>query len=101
MLNEIDDPGLRAKYFPRFGVEGLDWSNPVSKLIKTKLICVETNEQIFEPEKPGELLISGATVFDGYWNAPDANAEVFDEDGYFRTGDLFEISPENTEKKIL
>ena len=97
--NEIDDPGLRAKYFPRFGVEGLDWSNPVSKLIKTKLICVETNEQIFEPEKPGELLISGATVFDGYWNAPDANAEVFDEDGYFRTGDLFEISPENTEKK--
>jgi acyl-CoA synthetase (AMP-forming)/AMP-acid ligase II len=77
----------------------LDWSNPVSKLIKTKLICVETNEQIFEPEKPGELLISGATVFDGYWNAPDANAEVFDEDGYFRTGDLFEISPENTEKK--
>jgi cyclohexanecarboxylate-CoA ligase len=97
--NEIDDPGLRAKYFPRFGVEEFDWSNPVSKLIKTKLICVETNEQIFEPEKPGELLISGATVFDGYWNAPDANAEVFDEDGYFRTGDLFEISPENTEKK--
>ena len=97
--NEIDDPGLRAKYFPRFGVEGLNWSNPVSKLIKTKLICVETNEQIFEPEKPGELLISGATVFDGYWNASDANAEVFDEDGYFRTGDLFEISPENTEKK--
>ena len=67
--NEIDDPGLRAKYFPRFGVEELDWSNPVSKLIKTKLICVETNEQIFESQKPGELLISGATVFDGYWNA--------------------------------
>ena len=97
--NEIEDPSLRAKYFPRFGVEGLDWSNPVSKLVKTKLISVETNEEIFEPEKPGELLISGATVFDGYWNAPEANEEVFDEDGYFRTGDLFEISPENTEKK--
>jgi len=97
--NEIEDPSLRAKYFPRFGVDGLDWSNPVSKLVKTKLVSVETNEEIFEPEKPGELLISGATVFDGYWNAPDANEEVFDEDGYFRTGDLFEISPDYTQKK--
>jgi len=97
--NEIDDPNLRAKYFPRFGVDGLNWSNPVSTIVKTKLVNVETNEEILEPEKPGELLISGATVFDGYWNAPEANAEVFDEDGYFRTGDLFEISPEDTEKK--
>jgi acyl-CoA synthetase (AMP-forming)/AMP-acid ligase II len=97
--NEIDDPNLRAKYFPRFGVDGLDWSNPVSKIVKTKLVSLETNEEIIEPEKPGELLISGATVFDGYWNAPEANAEVFDEDGYFRTGDLFEISPEDTKKK--
>jgi acyl-CoA synthetase (AMP-forming)/AMP-acid ligase II len=97
--NEIDDPNLRAKYFPRFGVDGLNWSNPVSKIVKTKLISLETNEEILEPGKPGELLISGATVFDGYWNAPEANAEVFDEDGYFRTGDLFEISPDDTEKK--
>ena len=98
--NEIEDPHLRAQYFPRFGVDGLDWSNPVSKLVKTKLISVETNKEINEPGQPGELLISGATVFDGYWNAPEANAEVFDEDGFFRTGDLFEISPEDTEKKF-
>ena len=98
--NEIEDPHLRAQYFPRFGVEGLDWSNPVSKLVKTKLISVETNKEINEPGQPGELLISGATVFDGYWNAPEANAEVFDEEGFFRTGDLFEISPEDTEKKF-
>ena len=97
--NEIEDPHLRAKYFPRFGVEGLDWSNPVSKLVKTKLVSVETNEEINEPNQPGELLISGATVFDGYWNAPEANSEVFDKDGFFKTGDLFEISPEDTKKK--
>ena len=98
--NEIEDPHLRAQYFPRFGVEGLEWSNPVSKLIKTKLISVETGKEINEPGQPGELLISGATVFDGYWNAPEANAEVFDEEGFFRTGDLFEISPEDTKKKF-
>ena len=97
--NEIEDPHLRAKYFPRFGVAGLDWSNPVSKLVKTKLVDVETNEEIHESGKAGELLISGATVFDGYWNAPEANAEVFDAEGFFRTGDLFEISPEDTQQK--
>ena len=97
--NEIENPNLRAKYFPRFGVEGLNWSNPVSKLIRTKLVDVETHEEIKESNRPGELLISGATVFDGYWNAPDANAEVFDDEGYFRTGDLFEISPDETQQK--
>ena len=30
-------------------------------------------------------------MFDGYWKSPEANAEVFTEDGYFRTGDVFEI----------
>ena len=97
--NEIEDPHLRAKYFPRFGVKNLDWSNPVSKLVRTKLVDVETREEINESNQPGELLISGATVFDGYWNAPEANAEVFDEEGYFRTGDLFEISPKDTQQK--
>jgi acyl-CoA synthetase (AMP-forming)/AMP-acid ligase II len=98
--NEIEDPHLRAKYFPRFGVEGFDWSNPVSKLVKTKLISIETNTEISDPGQPGELLISGATVFDGYWNAPEANAEVFDDEGFFRTGDLFEISPKDTQMRF-
>ena len=48
----------------------------------------------------GELLISGATVFDGYWNSPDANKEIFDQDGYFRTGDMFEISSAETDYKF-
>ena len=97
--NEIEDPHIRAKYFPRFGVDGFEWSNPVSKLVKTKLISLENNEEITEPGQPGELLISGATVFDGYWDSPEANSEVFDQEGFFRTGDLFEISPEDTQKK--
>ena len=39
----------------------------------------------------GELLIKGPGVMRGYRNRPDANAEVFDEQGYFRTGDIGEI----------
>ncbi len=36
----------------------------------------------------GEVLIRGPNVFPGYRNNPDANAEAFTSDGWFRTGDL-------------
>ena len=36
----------------------------------------------------GELLVRGPSVFSGYWNKPDANAECFDAEGWFRTGDI-------------
>ena len=34
-----------------------------------------------------EARVRGPNVMSGYWNAPEANAAAFDEDGYFRTGD--------------
>ncbi len=36
----------------------------------------------------GELLARGPSVFPGYWQKPAANAECFDEEGWFRTGDI-------------
>jgi long-chain acyl-CoA synthetase len=41
-----------------------------------------------------EVLIKGAIVMAGYWNNPAADAEVFTEDGFFRTGDLGSIDSE-------
>ena len=41
----------------------------------------------------GELLVRGASVFRGYWNRPDVNAEVF-IDGWFRTGDVAYLDDE-------
>jgi long-chain acyl-CoA synthetase len=32
--------------------------------------------------------VRGPSVFCGYWLKPAANAECFDEDGWFRTGDI-------------
>jgi long-chain acyl-CoA synthetase len=36
----------------------------------------------------GELLVRGPSVFTGYWNRPEASAESFDAEGWFKTGDI-------------
>jgi long-chain acyl-CoA synthetase len=36
----------------------------------------------------GEVLLKGPIVMRGYWQNDAANKEVFDEDGFFRSGDL-------------
>ena len=36
----------------------------------------------------GEVQCRGPTVFQGYWQLPQASSEAFTDDGWFRTGDL-------------
>ncbi|PZF57645.1 long-chain fatty acid--CoA ligase [Curtobacterium sp. MCBD17_013] len=41
--------------------------------------------------QPGELLVKGPQVFQGYWGRADATDEAFTADGWFRTGDIVSI----------
>jgi long-chain acyl-CoA synthetase len=42
----------------------------------------------------GELLAKGPSVFKGYWNKPEQTADVFDDEGFFHTGDIGRIDDE-------
>jgi acyl-CoA synthetase (AMP-forming)/AMP-acid ligase II len=89
---EIPDPERRARYFPRFGRAEVAWPHRVSQSMQTRLVDPATGAEILEPGQPGELQVRGATVFDGYFKSPQMTAAAFTVDGYFCTGDLFEIA---------
>lgn len=89
---DIPEPALRARYFARAGV-GVPHSRiSTAGKIRTRLVCPDSGREITEPGVPGELRVSGPTLFAGYWRAPELTARAFDEEGGYRTGDLFEIA---------
>jgi fatty acid CoA ligase FadD9 len=56
-----------------------------------ELGCFRTDR----PYPRGELLIKTDTMTPGYYKRPELSAEVFDEDGYYRTGDVMaELEPD-------
>lgn len=89
---DIPDPGLRAQFFPRAGVPGHAWSISTTRKIRTRLVDCETGEDIEDGGRPGEIRFDGPTIFSGYWNAPGLSQRAFDEQGFYKTGDLFEIA---------
>lgn len=89
---DIPAPEDRASFFPRLGVEGVPTNLSSNRRNRTKIVDLSTGLPVTANGVPGELRFKGPTVFSGYWNAPELTAKAFDEDGYYRTGDLFEIA---------
>ncbi|OFW20451.1 MAG: hypothetical protein A3H27_14095 [Acidobacteria bacterium RIFCSPLOWO2_02_FULL_59_13] len=88
-------------FFMMMGVPVLQ----VYGLTETTAICTMDHPQHIEPGFVGgaiddvemrlgpgeEILVRGPNVFPGYWNRPQATAEVMRE-GWFHTGDLGEVN---------
>ena len=57
-------------------------------MMRTEVPLVEADGQDVGDDAVGEMWFRGPHVSLGYWNRPDATAEVCREDGWFRSGDL-------------
>ena len=55
---------------------------------------VDIDNSPLGPNQPGELILKGPSGFSGYWNNPEASADVLDDDGWFHTGDIVEYDQE-------
>lgn len=75
------DPEIRAAVFRR---------PTIGDSTATKVVNTDTGELLTQVGERGELLIAGATVFDGYYKHD--NQGVFSNEGFFHTGDLVEIT---------
>lgn len=87
----IPDPGERGRLFPRPGDPSFSWRTRIGRESRSRLVDVETGEDIHESGRPGELRVSSPAIIAGYWgDAPPP----FDDQGYYRTGDIFEFTGE-------
>lgn len=59
-------------------------------------ICLKdaVGQVISQPHVKGEVCVRGSNVMRGYWNNPQASAAAFDEEGWFRTGDVGYVDEE-------
>ncbi|NIJ21609.1 long-chain acyl-CoA synthetase [Sphingomonas naasensis] len=59
-------------------------------LAATRVRLVDKEDPTRAPPQgePGEIVVSGPQIMQGYWNRPDADAEVFVDDHWLRTGDV-------------
>jgi fatty acid CoA ligase FadD36 len=68
--------------------------------IETRLVAEDGSAVPLDGETIGQLQVRGPTMFDGYFNRPDATAEAFDADGWYRTGDVAVIDADGMHRIV-
>jgi fatty-acyl-CoA synthase len=69
-----------------------DWRDPEELRVQGLARPHDGVELRISPE--GEIQVRGWNVMRGYYNNPEANAKAFTADGWLRTGDLGELTPD-------
>ncbi len=62
--------------------------------VDMKIVDDHGNRLPHDGKATGELYVRGPWVMSGYYNDEAANADAFDDEGWFRTGDVASIEPD-------
>jgi len=89
----IPDMEMRIDNFPQYGKPGSQWAKATDQLrfVTMKVIDPVTGKTLTQEGDVGELFYKGPSVIPGYFKRPDLTAKAFDKDGFFNTGDLFQV----------
>jgi acyl-CoA synthetase (AMP-forming)/AMP-acid ligase II len=89
--DDVPDPVERASFFPDALIIAPWNSDQPRRIMDSRLVPPGGDEKISKEGVSGELQVRGPAVFEGYWKAPEQTAAAFTGDGWFKTGDLFQI----------
>ena len=66
-----------------------DYNGFIGLPIPSTLVSIRNDQNNEVPlDEVGEICLKGPQVMVGYWQRPEATAEVMTDDGFFKTGDL-------------
>ena len=87
-MTESSPVALGNPFHPtrRTGTIGVPFPSTLMKVVDLDDPATEV-----APGQPGELLIKGPQVFQGYWNNPEETAKTLTADGWLRTGDVVTV----------
>jgi fatty acid CoA ligase FadD36 len=68
--------------------------------VETRLLNDNDDPAPADGETVGKLQVRGPMMFDGYLNRPEATAEAFDADGWYRTGDVAVVDGEGMHRIV-
>jgi acyl-CoA synthetase (AMP-forming)/AMP-acid ligase II len=100
----VPDPEQRGRCFPRYGLADFPYRASLARATRTRLVDLADGTEVTGPGRPGELRITGPSVFAGYWGRSadgDGVRDGFDEDGWYRTGDVFEVPADQPHCYVL
>lgn len=75
-------------FTPVFGMRKTGSCGIPLPAIEIKILSLDDPHTYLPQGEKGELCIRGPNVMKGYWNKPEASAEVMTFDGFMRTGDV-------------
>ncbi|MEA2433936.1 MAG: malonyl-CoA/methylmalonyl-CoA synthetase [Actinomycetota bacterium] len=104
----FDEWAIRTghRILERYGMSetGMITSNPLDKerragtvgfaLEGVSVRVADEDDMPIGADEPGEIQVKGPNVCDGYWHRPDKTTESFTSDGWFKTGDIGQWSPD-------